>query len=689
MEVIPAAAPASSSISCTHRCFYKTDKPSTVPVLRFKNHSSCDSSYRGITNFPVRLQVSALETVEIAPNHELFDKISTSDTFGWNTLIQKHIDHGNFHAAFTVYEQMLIRGILPDRHTVPRIIAASRLSGSLIFGKQVHGQSFKFGLSSNSFVVTALMEFYGFLEGAESARWVFEKTSQESTYNVIACTLLCRFYAMGGKPLIALELFNNMLESGTADIDAVSLATAIGACGLIKSLKEGKNIHRIARVHGLASNILVSNSLLKMYLDCASLNDARKVFDKMSTKDAISWTEMLRGHVKKGGFGEGLKLFREMITNGIKPDPLAISSILPACARMAVRKQGKEIHAHLLRNGIDMNLTVQNALVDMYIKSGSIEYASIIYSRMNCRDVISWTIMLLGCSLHGQIDLAISILHDIDHNSGSEIDQNLYDAVLSACSTARLVDMGRRFFSRITSPNLSQNTLMVLILARSALFDEAMSFIRERNLSRHPEVLKALLDGCKVHNNIYMGKQVMEQLCEFEPLNAENYVLLQNWYAQNRNWDKMERTRETMNDMGLKPKKGYSWIEYRNKVHVFGTEDLSHPQSDRIYQELQHLMKKKVEEVSNFGFHDVDEERGCNPIGHSELLAVSFGLISTEAGSTIRVTKNLHVCQNCHETVMMISEIVNREIIIKDQSCFHHFKNGRCSCHNFQSQVFP
>lgn len=149
----------------------------------------------------------------------------------------------------------------------------------------------------------------------------------------------------------------------------------------------------------------------------------------------------------------------------------------------------------------------------------------------------------------------------------------------------------------------------------------------------------------------------------------------------------VERLRETIRDMGLRPKKAYSWMEFRNKIHVFGTGDVSHPRSQNIYWNLQCLMKKMEEDgfkpKPDFRFHDVDEERECVLIGHSELLAISFGLISTEAGRRIRITKNLRVCHSCHESAKFISKIVGREIIVRDPYVFHHFKDGYCSCEAF------
>ncbi|XVF34294.1 hypothetical protein REPUB_Repub18cG0047100 [Reevesia pubescens] len=621
------------------------------------------------------------QTRATANTLELVDEIPLSNTFSWNQLIQTHLSNNHPQKALSVYHGMILRGVRPDKHTLPRVLTASRLCSNLVLGKQVHAHAFKLGFSSDLYVITALMQMYGRLHGVETAKWVLDNAP---TSNSVACTVLAKLYLMDNKPHSAIEIFNKMLRL-KADIDPVGLATAVGTCSLLKSLQQARKVHQIARKCGLEFHLLVSNSLLKMYSDCDSLEEAQSVFDAMPSRDVISWTEMIRGHVKKGGYNEALKLFRRMTRARIKPDSLTISSILPACARVPAHKQGKELHSYLLRNGIDLNLTVQNAFMDMYVKSGFIELASNVFMSMMERDIISWTIMILGYSLHGQGGRGLGLFFEMEKDSSLEIDGFAYAAVLHACVTACKVDVGMLYFNCIQAPTVTHCVLMVALLARAGLFNEARTFIEEHQIENSAEVLRALLDGCRIHQQVMIGKRIVEQLCELEPLNAENYVLLSNWYADKAKWDMVDKLKITIKDMGLKPKRAYSWIEFRNKVHVFGTADVSHPRSELIYRELQQLMKKMEDEGqrphgSVFSLHDVDEERECILIGHSEMLAISFGLISTQGRATIRVIKNLRVCRSCHDSAKVISKIVEREIIIKDPNCFHHFKDGQCSC---------
>ena len=111
-------------------------------------------------------------------------------------------------------------------------------------------------------------------------------------------------------------------------------------------------------------------------------------------------------------------------------------------------------------------------------------------------------------------------------------------------------------------------------------------------------------------------------------------------------------------------------------------------QSEKIYDMLEKLFGKMmnvgyVPEI-DFALHDVEEEQKENILGHhSEKLAIAFGLMNTSPGTTIRITKNLRVCGDCHSATKFISKIVDREIIVRDANRFHHFKDGLCSCGDF------
>ncbi|KAF6167027.1 hypothetical protein GIB67_041282 [Kingdonia uniflora] len=74
-------------------------------------------------------------------------------------------------------------------------------------------------------------------------------------------------------------------------------------------------------------------------------------------------------------------------------------------------------------------------------------------------------------------------------------------------------------------------------------------------------------------------------------------------------------------------------------------------------------------ELHNFG----KEEKGNALSYHSEKLAISFGVLATPPGTTIRVAKNLRICIDCHNFAKVLSSVYKREVVTRDRSRFYHF----------------
>lgn len=87
---------------------------------------------------------------------------------------------------------------------------------------------------------------------------------------------------------------------------------------------------------------------------------------------------------------------------------------------------------------------------------------------------------------------------------------------------------------------------------------------------------------------------------------------------------------------------------------------------------------------TKYVLHNVEEEQKIQMLyGHSERLAIAYGLLGTPNGTPVRVTKNLRVCGDCHTFCKLVSKVFERELVVRDANRFHHFGNGFCSCGDY------
>lgn len=110
---------------------------------------------------------------------------------------------------------------------------------------------------------------------------------------------------------------------------------------------------------------------------------------------------------------------------------------------MALSK-GKQIHAYVIRTNYMDNIFVGSALVDFYSKCGSIKYAETVFRRMNHKNIVSWTAMVVGYRQNGYSEEAVRIYCEMQR-MGTEPDDFTLGSVISSCANLASLEEGAQF----------------------------------------------------------------------------------------------------------------------------------------------------------------------------------------------------------------------------------------------------
>ncbi|GAU17850.1 hypothetical protein TSUD_329760 [Trifolium subterraneum] len=110
----------------------------------------------------------------------------------------------------------------------------------------------------------------------------------------------------------------------------------------------------------------------------------------MPVKDVGSWNAMISGFCQNGNAAGALSVLNSMKVEGVKMDTVTVSSILPVCAQSDDIVNGLLIHLHVLKHGLDADVFVSNALINMYSKFGRLQDAQRVFDDMEVRDLVSW-----------------------------------------------------------------------------------------------------------------------------------------------------------------------------------------------------------------------------------------------------------------------------------------------------------
>ncbi|CAM6098036.1 unnamed protein product [Calypogeia fissa] len=618
----------------------------------------------------------------------VFDQFEKKSLGSWNNMITGYVKSGHADSALELFNQMRQEGAEPNEITYLSILKACTSPGALKWGKQIHECIRHAGYDSDGRVGTALLKMYFECGCIMEARHVFEGIEKRDliTWNVMIGGL-----AQHGCGHEAYQLFCQMRREGFKP-DAFTYGSILNASASAGALDWVMEVHAHACKAGLDSDLRVGNALVHIYAESGSIADARLVFDRMETRDVITWNLMIGGLAQHGCGHEAYRLFCQMRQEGFEPNAVTYLNILNASASAGALEWVTEVHAHARKAGLQSDFRVGSALVHMYAKSGSIDDAQAVFDKMEKRDVHTWSVMIGGLAQHGCGHEALEYFRKMNLDRVKP-DGISFVAVLSACCHTGHLDDGRRLFLAMTQdygiePDIVHYNCMVDLLGRAGCLNEAKLFISDMPVEANGVTWGALLGACRTYGNVELGELAAKELFKLEPDKAATYVLLSNIYAAAGKWEKQELVRTMMKERGVRKEPGRSWIEVDKQIHEFVVGDLSHPEAKAIYTMLKKLTEKlKAEGYSpdtRLVLYNIDEaDKELALCSHSEKLAIAYGLMRIPRGEPIRVYKNLRVCSDCHAATKLISKVTGREIIVRDANRFHHFKDGVCSCGDY------
>ncbi|XP_057798581.1 pentatricopeptide repeat-containing protein At1g59720, chloroplastic/mitochondrial-like [Salvia miltiorrhiza] len=494
-------------------------------------------------------------------------------------------------------------------------------------------------------------------------------------------------------------VFQELLLQEALLPDKHTFPFVLKACAHSFNLIEGKQTHAQVVKRGCASDVYVSNSLIHFYASCGLPENATKVFDKMPERSLVSWNAIIDALVLAGEFYKALRMFVEMMPS-FEPDGYTVQSVINACTGLGALSMGMWLHAYLLKKcEIDpkFDILVNNSLIEMYYKCGSMRMALQVLQSMRRRDVNSWNAAILGLAVHGEAERVFEHFDRMISEDKLRPNSITFVGVLSACNHRGLVNEGRRYFDLMSSkykvePVLQHYGCLVDLLARSGRIDEAVDIVSSMPVKPDDVIWRSLLDAsCKQGEGIDMSQEMAKRLMEGERGSSSGaYVLLSRVFASANRWDEVGLIRKLMMDENDGKEPGCSSVEVDGVVHKFFAGDTTHPRSREIYQFLRWMeervkMAGYVHDLSQAPLVDEARDRKGDSLGlHSERLAIAFALLHLKSrAAPIRVFKNLRVCNDCHNFIKLISKVMNVEIVMRDRLRFHCFRNGSCSCLDF------
>ncbi|KAJ0011430.1 hypothetical protein Pint_34420 [Pistacia integerrima] len=356
----------------------------------------------------------------------------------------------------------------------------------------------------------------------------------------------------------------------------------------------------------------------------------------------------------------------ELMDKGVKADADCFYALFELCGNAKSFENAKKVHDYFLQSTCRGDLAFNNRVIEMYGKCGSMTDARRVFDYMPDINMDSWHLMINGYADNGLGDEGLQFFEQM-RELGLRPNEQTFLAVFSACGSADAIEEGFIHFESMKNefginPGIEHYIGLIGVFGKSGHLYEAQQFIEEK-LPFEPtaEIWDALRNYARMHGDIDLEDRAEELMVYLDPSKA------------------------ITNKIPTPPPKkrtAISMLDGKNRILEFRNPTLY--KDDEKLKALSQMKEAGYVPDTRYVLHDIDQEAKEQALlYHSERLAIAYGLISTPARTPLRIIKNLRVCGDCHNAIKIMSKIVGRELIVRDNKRFHHFKDGKCSCGDY------
>ncbi|KAJ8899260.1 hypothetical protein K2173_017292 [Erythroxylum novogranatense] len=483
----------------------------------------------------------------------VFYETEIRNSISWNSIISVYSQTGDAVSAFSLFSSMQTETsgfiLKPNEYTYGSLIiaACSSIDYGLCLLEQMLTRIEKSGLISDLYVGSALVSGFARCGLLDYAKKIFEQMNVKNAVclNGLMVGLVRQKHGKG-----AAEIFVKMRS--VIDIPSDSYIILLSSFAEFSILEEGRRkgreVHGYLIRSGLSDvKIAIGNGLINMYAKCSSINDARLVFRLMVDKDSVSWNSMISGLDQNECFEDAVETYYAMRKTGLMPSNFSLISVLSSCGSLGWVMLGQQTHGEGLKLGLDLDVSVSNALLSLYGETGYHVECQKLFALMLEYDQVSWN-TIIGSLVNSEFSVSetvqvflnmmrggwtpnrvtfICILGAVSLHSLSELSHQLHALMLkyhimdeSAVENALLACYGKcgemseceKIFSRMSDrrDNVSWNS-MISGYIHSELLSEAMDivwFMMQRGQQLDSFTFATVLSACASVATLERGMEV-------------------------------------------------------------------------------------------------------------------------------------------------------------------------------------
>ncbi|KAI5067782.1 hypothetical protein GOP47_0018310 [Adiantum capillus-veneris] len=409
----------------------------------------------------------------LADAQSVFDMLPTRDIVSWNALMVGYADCDLAMHVFELFQRLQADEIDPNERTFVCLLRSCAKLRAVSQGLEIHDWVVREGLDNNMYVSSALVDMYAKGGLLTEARDVFD---QLPVQDVILWTALISGFAEHGLCNEVCSLLKEMQCKGTSP-NSITWMFGLKACQTAGLIGKGQAIHDEIVKRSLES--ILGSSLLAFYADCGLLGEARQVFNKLPTQDAISWTALITGYVDYGLAEEAINCFNEM-EESVTLNSFMLACIARACGACKDLDRGFLNHGRIIQDGFEDNAVICNSLIEMYINCSLLAEAEDLFNDLLDRDVVSWSALIKGYIEHDLAEKALGCFTQMQLE-GLSPDEIAFVSVLRACGILQALQTGQEVHSQVIMAGFKEDShigiSLIAMYAKCGIFYDARQIL--------------------------------------------------------------------------------------------------------------------------------------------------------------------------------------------------------------------
>ncbi|KAH7316319.1 hypothetical protein KP509_21G088100 [Ceratopteris richardii] len=451
-------------------------------------------------------KVGCLEEAE-----KVFLEFPHANVQSWDAFIVRNIERGNDSLAFKFFDKMKEIDVSPNRLTILHLLGACDTTKTGLRNcRLLHDCAIRNALESDLMICSALLDSYSKCGRVESAKRIFSKLSEP---DLVTWGAMMQGYVLNGHDHAALELFEKMLTKGLSP-SKVILSSISKACSSLVSMEKGRWIHDQVVRKAFEDDVIIGSSLIDMYSKCHHVRDAEAIFLKLSTHDTTAWGAIIAGLAANEDTISVLKYFEDMQKEGFKPDKVVFSCLLKACSCMKDLCQGRIICDQIIRSGVVTDVVLQNSVIHMYAKCGSLDEARKIFEGFQNKDIVSWGAIIAAYVAEGHNVLALELLERMQ-KEGIQPNKVVFLSCLKACGAAGCLIWTRLLHDKVIRAQLDSDRAignsLIDIYGKFGSLDEAQRVL-DALQSRDSVSWACMMSGLAYDGKTFLAKEYLKSM---------------------------------------------------------------------------------------------------------------------------------------------------------------------------------